>query len=164
MSSCQWCCDVMFGMFRLLKLTCSVRQPSSLATLTSSLVRYSPSVLHSPRTHTTGATWASEPGLPDGIEDFGHYSVILPPEPFIFGVSHIKQREVPRDIEKPAYVFNNGNEHLEGVNKPESIIELGGEAESRLRRVGQLASKVREFAGSLVKVIFRCSLLIVLGL
>jgi hypothetical protein len=29
-----------------------------------------------------------------GAEFFGTYSVILPPEPFIFGVSHIPQRSV----------------------------------------------------------------------
>jgi len=71
----------------------------------------------------------------------------------MFGVSHIKHREVPRDIEKPPYIFNNGNELQEEVNKPESMIELGGEAKSRLRKVAPLAGRVRKFAVSLVKVI-----------
>lgn len=123
----------------LLKLPCVCR-PSTCSSR----------VLHHSRTHTTGVVQVNEG---EGTEVFGHYSIILPPEPFIFGVSHIKRREVPTDIEKPPYVLNNGNELQEGVNKPESIIELGGEAESRLRKVAQLASRVREFAGPLVKVI-----------
>lgn len=139
----------------LLKLSCSTCRPSCPATHASTLINLSSRILHDLRTYTTGAAQVDGGDLP--TEDFGHYSIILPPEPFIFGVSHIKPREVPRDIEKPPYIFNNGNELQEGVNKPESIIELGGEAESRLRKVAQLASRVREFAGSLVKVIFSFS-------
>ena len=139
---------------RLLKLSCSACRPSFPATHTSTIINCSSRILHDLRTYTTGAVQVNEGDLPtEGMGDFGRYSIILPPEPFIFGVSHIKHREVPRDIEKPPYIFNNGNELQEGVNKPESIIELGGEAESRLRKVAQLASRVREFSGSLVKVI-----------
>ncbi|KAF5364110.1 hypothetical protein D9756_000084 [Leucocoprinus leucothites] len=135
----------------LLKRTCLARRPSSLTTHASSLIKCPLNTLYPFRAHSVDAALA-EADLPEGIEDFGHYSIILPPEPFVFGVSHIKPRQVPRDIIKPSYVLNNGNEALEGVNKPESIIELGGEAESRLRRAAQLARRVREFAGSLVKV------------
>lgn len=144
-------------MFRLplLKLSCPACRPSCPATHACTLINCSSRILHDLRTYTTSAARVNGGDLP--TEDFGHYSIILPPEPFIFGVSHIKPREVPRDIEKPPYIFNNGNELQEGVNKPESIIELGGEAESRLRKVAQLASRVREFAGSLVKVIFSFS-------
>jgi methionyl aminopeptidase len=85
-------------------------------------------------------------------EDFGTYSVILPPEPFVFGVSHIKPRQVPPEIVRPAYVNNNGNEVLEGICKPESRVRLGGEDELRLRSAASLARRVREYAGSLVRV------------
>jgi methionyl aminopeptidase len=93
-------------------------------------------------------------GSPEEAEDFGTYSVILPPEPFVFGVSHIKPRQVPAQIVKPAYVTNNGNEVLEGASKPESRVRLGEEEELRLRSAASLAKKVREYAGSLVKVTF----------
>jgi len=39
-----------------------------------------------------------------GAEFFGTYSVILPPEPFVFGVSHIPQRPVASRIVRPSYV------------------------------------------------------------
>lgn len=105
------------------------------------------------RRYSVDATQAPEEL--EEIEDFGRYSVILPPEPFVFGVSHIKPRYIPDDIIKPAYVHNNGNEALEGPDKPEGIIELGGEAEMRLRNAAKLAKKVKGFAGSLIKVRYR---------
>lgn len=96
------------------------------------------------------------PDDPGEIEDFGQYSIILPPEPFVFGVSHIKRRHVPENIVKPSYVQEGGSDTVQGVEKPESIIELGGEAEMRLRNAARLAKDVREFGGSLVKVGIRC--------
>ncbi|KAF9449026.1 methionyl aminopeptidase [Macrolepiota fuliginosa MF-IS2] len=92
------------------------------------------------------------PEEPEELEYFGQYSVILPPEPFVFGVSHIKPRAVPENIIRPPYVRNNGLETLEEPDKPESIIELGGDAEARLRAAARLAKKVREFSGSLIGV------------
>lgn len=133
-----------------LKQTCLARRPSSPTTCFVSRVQRSPKVLSFLRTQHARAVEAVE-DLPEEAQDFGQYSVILPPEPFAFGVSHIRPRNVPGDIIKPSYVRNNGSEHLESVNKPESIIRLGGEAESRLRRTARLAKQVREFAGSLVK-------------
>ncbi|KAJ7492061.1 methionyl aminopeptidase [Mycena latifolia] len=66
-------------------------------------------------------------------QKFGSYAVILPEEPFVFGVSHITPRTVPKDIPNlltPA---------------------LGGTPEQRLRAAATLARNVREFAGTLVK-------------
>jgi methionyl aminopeptidase len=143
------------GVFVMLRLPLLVQLPLrriySLSTCASSLPQHFHSTSYTLRKYSIASATTSDE-LPEGIEDFGQYSVILPPEPFVFGVSHIKPRDVPGDIIKPPYVFNNGNETLEGASKPESIIELGGEAESLLRRAAILAKRVREFAGSLVKV------------
>ena len=39
----------------------------------------------------------------DDLEDFGDYEIILPPEPPIFGTSHITPRSVPEHILRPPY-------------------------------------------------------------
>ncbi|KAF9030439.1 methionyl aminopeptidase [Hymenopellis radicata] len=79
-------------------------------------------------------------------EGLGKYSVILPEEPFVFGVSHIKNRPVPASIIRPPYV--------EGFKekKGNGVIELGGKEEERVRRAARLARDTRNYAGSLVKV------------
>lgn len=93
-------------------------------------------------------------------EDFGAYSVILPKEPFVFGVSHIIPRSVPPHIPRPRYAVDPS-----GSSPPVTIVDeeegggsgrvaLGSDAERRLREAGKLARKVREFAGSLVQVCF----------
>ncbi|GLB34284.1 putative removes the N-terminal methionine from nascent proteins [Lyophyllum shimeji] len=88
-------------------------------------------------------------------EDFGTYSIILPTEPFVFGVSHITPRTVPEHIVRPHYAVQGYTEAERdgGLEPPfaEKIV-LGGEAESRLRAAARLARKVREYAGQLVKV------------
>jgi hypothetical protein len=88
-----------------------------------------------------------------GAEFFGTYSVILPPEPFIFGVSHIPQRPVPSHIVRPSYVTRSAhgqsNPH---VSSGDGRIQLGSPGEWRLRRAAQLAREVLEYAGTLVKV------------
>lgn len=81
-------------------------------------------------------------------EDFGSYSVILPPEPYIFGVSHIPQRPIPLQIARPPYVTVHGQPAPSGDGR----IQLGSPAEWRLRRAAQLAREVLEYAGTLVKV------------
>lgn len=79
---------------------------------------------------------------------FGDYSIIpLPPQPFIFGVSHIKPRLVPPHILKPPYV----DASRVAPNEDERIV-LGGESEFRIREAAKLAKKVRVYAGSLVQV------------
>jgi methionyl aminopeptidase len=88
-----------------------------------------------------------------GAESFGTYSVILPPEPFVFGVSHIVQRPVPEHIPRPTYVTssNQGQPTLGGVSDDDRIL-LGSPGERRLRQAARLARDVLEYASTLVKV------------
>ena len=82
-------------------------------------------------------------------ESFGTYSVILPPEPFIFGVSHIPRRRVPSHIARPPYITPSA--HGQPVSD-DGRIQLGSPGEWRLRRAAQLAREVLDYAGTLVKV------------
>ncbi|KAJ7455947.1 methionyl aminopeptidase, partial [Mycena galericulata] len=77
---------------------------------------------------------------------FGSYAVILPEEPFVFGVSHITPRSVPKHIAKPPYA--GGSSVVQDVG---GKIELGGMAEHRVRAAARFAKNVRDFAGSLVQ-------------
>ncbi|KIK00556.1 hypothetical protein K443DRAFT_100179 [Laccaria amethystina LaAM-08-1] len=87
--------------------------------------------------------------ISNDAEDFGNYNVILPKEPFVFGVSHIQPlRTVPSHIERPYYASVPPTEGPKGNGK----IELGGEEEAKLRNAARLARNVREFAGTLVQV------------
>ncbi|KAJ3846853.1 methionyl aminopeptidase [Lentinula lateritia] len=91
----------------------------------------------------------------EGVDNFGHYSVILPEEPFVFGVSHIKPRMVPNHINRPPYTIRDSSGHEAGHKDAEDVdgkFPLGGEAEGKLRSVASLAKTVRDYAGSLVKV------------
>ena len=91
-------------------------------------------------------------------EDFGDYSVILPPEPFVFGVSHITPRIVPEGIPRPPYASHTRSSQIEDEpsnGEPyegDGRIDLGGVAESRVRDVAKLAKRVRNYAGTLVQV------------
>jgi methionyl aminopeptidase len=88
-----------------------------------------------------------------GAEFFGTYSVILPPEPFIFGVSHIPRRAVPSHIARPSYVTRSAHDQsYPYVSSGDGRIQLGSHGEWRLRRAAQLAREVLEYAGTLVKV------------
>jgi methionyl aminopeptidase len=88
------------------------------------------------------------PRRPAGlIQHFGSYSVILPDEPFKYGVAHITPRSVPKNIPKPSYA--GGPPALQDAD---GKIQLGGEAERRVRAAATLARDTREFAGTLVKV------------
>lgn len=89
---------------------------------------------------------------PDDIPDFGHYSVILPPEPYVFGVSDIKPRPVPSYIRRPSYVDRSTEGTLGTSEIRVGRCALGGESEVRIREAAKLAKKVREYAGSLVQV------------
>ncbi|EEB91819.1 hypothetical protein MPER_09763 [Moniliophthora perniciosa FA553] len=86
----------------------------------------------------------------DDAFNFGSYSVILPEEPYVFGVSHIKTREVLETIQRPPYAMKIKSARKRP--KQEAKITLGGEEEEKLRASSRLAKNVREFAGSLVKV------------
>ena len=87
-------------------------------------------------------------------EFHGIYSVILPPEPFVFGVSHIAQRPVPPHVLRPPYVTPSSSTHSGGAvsNSGDGRIQLGSSGERRLRSAAQLARNVLEYAGTLVKV------------
>lgn len=90
---------------------------------------------------------------PSKLDGFGTYSVILPPEPFIFGVSHIPQRPVPSHIARPSYVTPSAHGQSNPcISSSDGRIELDSPGEWRLRRAAQLAREVLEYAGSLVKV------------
>ena len=89
------------------------------------------------------------------------YNVILPTEPFVFGVSHIQPRFVPDHIVKPPYARSIPVSTEENPLEDNGKIELGGEAELKIREAALLAKKVREFAGTQVKVRLRVKELIV---
>ncbi|KAN0132533.1 Peptidase M24, structural domain containing protein [Lactarius tabidus] len=84
-------------------------------------------------------------------EFFGIYSVILPPEPFVFGVSHIAQRPVPPHILRPPYATPSSSAQPTS-NSGDGRIQLGSSGERRLRSAARLARNVLEYAGTLVKV------------
>lgn len=88
-----------------------------------------------------------------GAELFGTYSVILPPEPFIFGVSHLPRRPVPSHIARPSYVTSSAHGQSNScISSGDGRIQLDNPGEWRLRRAAQLAREVLEYAGTLVKV------------
>ena len=88
-----------------------------------------------------------------GAEFFGTYSVILPPEPFIFGLSHIPRRPVPSHIARPSYVTPSAHDQPNPcASSGDGRIQLDSPGEWRLRRAAQLAREVLEYAGTLVKV------------
>lgn len=94
------------------------------------------------------------------VEDFGAYNVILPEEPFVWGVSHITWRPVPEHIIRPQYALQRDpsmpptksetdhEEHYVGDGR----IKLGSMEEKRVRAAATLARNVRKYAGSLVQV------------
>ncbi|KAF8549853.1 methionyl aminopeptidase [Imleria badia] len=95
--------------------------------------------------------------LLDEEASFGSYSVILPEEPFVWGVSHISPRLVPSNIRQPLYARtqaedqNTPDAFSERSHKDDSRIRLGSEEETKLRTSSKLARKVRDFAGTLVR-------------
>ncbi|KAG5352065.1 hypothetical protein C0989_003990 [Termitomyces sp. Mn162] len=95
---------------------------------------------------------SSEDSGPD--VDFGDYSIILPEEPFVWGVAHITPRNVPDNIERPPYAQPGYTEtgcHSSTGRTISERIALGGEANARLRDAANLARKVRDYAGTLIK-------------
>jgi hypothetical protein len=102
--------------------------------------------------YTTVSTTSSGADLSElDDESFGIYSVILPPEPFVFGVSHIAQRPVPPHILRPPYVTPSSSAKPTS-NSGDGRIQLGSSGERRLRSAARLARDVLEYAGTLVKV------------
>ncbi|KAJ7361129.1 methionyl aminopeptidase [Mycena albidolilacea] len=84
--------------------------------------------------------------LPRLSRNFG-YTVILPEEPFVYGVSHITQRSVPQHILRPNYAGGSPTVPEDKNGK----VQLGGDAERRLRGAATLARDIRNFAGTLAK-------------
>ncbi|KAG6917687.1 hypothetical protein DXG01_001662 [Tephrocybe rancida] len=110
-----------------------------------------PGVHYSPRPLSHKRAFAALPDAAPDV-DFGDYDIILPDEPYVWGVSHITPRSVPTHIERPFYArpdYNEGHKDPE-LNAYENIT-LGGEVEERLRNAASLARKVRDYAGTLVK-------------
>lgn len=79
---------------------------------------------------------------------FGIFDVILPVEPYVWGTSHITPRNVPAWIPRPHYAT------LPPQIQPSSgRIDLKNTEElTKLRSATELAKKIREHAGTLVKV------------
>ncbi|THU85496.1 methionyl aminopeptidase [Dendrothele bispora CBS 962.96] len=108
--------------------------------------------------HFSSTRRASSSSESDHDAQFGVYSVILPQEPFVFGVTHIQPRQVPPSIPRPPYALQGPKRHA--LSKPKSRfctsddgkIRLGTEEEEKMRRAATLARDVREFCGGLVKV------------
>ncbi|KAH9045239.1 methionyl aminopeptidase [Lactarius pseudohatsudake] len=101
-----------------------------------------------PRRRYTALTTSSDGAdvSESDVEFFGIYSVILPPEPFVFGVTHIAQRPVPPHSPTPTLCdtflpspWSWGNFYFRS-------------GERRLRSAARLARNVLEYAGTLVKV------------
>ena len=89
----------------------------------------------------------------------GDYSVVLPKEPFVFGVSHIIPRPVPVHIPRPPYIKGDRpilddpkrGDPYEGDGR----IALGSPEEMLLRNAALLARDALNYASTLVKVITR---------
>ena len=86
----------------------------------------------------------------------GDYSVVLPKEPYVWGVSHIIPRPVPVHISRPPYIKGdrpilddpkNGDPY-EGDGR----IMLGSSEEKSLRKAALLARDALKYASTLVKV------------
>lgn len=92
------------------------------------------------------------PALEASDFDFGKYSVILPEEPFVFGISHITPRLVPEAIPRPPYASSTKLPGDPYAYPPNACIPLGGSEEQRVRKSGALAKAVRDYAGTLAKV------------
>jgi hypothetical protein len=107
-------------------------------------------------THSIGSPKRRYTSNGDNISElddafFGIYSVILPPEPFVFGVSHVAQRLVPPHIPRPPYVTPSSGVGATSTSG-DGRIQLGSSGERRLRSAARLARSVLEYAGTLVKV------------
>jgi methionyl aminopeptidase len=107
--------------------------------------------------HESGMSGEDDSSSDLGADFFGTYSVILPPEPFVMGVSHISQRPVPKHISRPSYVTRSTHGRQPTLGEAsdgdgDGRIRLGSSGERRLRQAARLARDVLEYAGTLVKV------------
>jgi len=87
----------------------------------------------------------------------GDYSVVLPKEPFVWGVSHIIPRPVPIHVARPPYI--KGDRPILGDPKHGELydgdgrIVLGSSEEKSLRKAALLARDALNYASTLVEVI-----------
>lgn len=91
------------------------------------------------------------------IQDPGIYETILPPEPYVFGTSHIVPRPVPTRIIRPSYVqkeVENGIPYPPEQYTGDGRILFGTGEEKALRAAASLAKRTVDYAGTLVKVRF----------
>jgi hypothetical protein len=102
----------------------------------------------------------------DDVPDFGAYSIILPPEPFVFGTDHIVTRNVPAHIPRPPYVGGRND----GLTSPPPVVNTRPDGRMKtedpegLRKAASLACEVLAYAGTLVQVSHNCCPLRVLEL
>lgn len=87
----------------------------------------------------------------------GDYSVVLPKEPFVWGVSHITPRPVPIHIPRPPYIKGDrpildDPKHGELCDGDGRVV-LGSPEEELLRKAALLARDALNYASTLAKVI-----------
>jgi len=87
----------------------------------------------------------------------GDYSVVLPKEPFVWGVSHIIPRPVPIHISRPPYIKGGrpilGDPDNGDPYEGDGRIALGSSEEQSLRKAALLARDALNYASTLAKVI-----------
>ena len=88
----------------------------------------------------------------------GDYSVVLPKEPLVWGVSHITPRPVPKHIPRPPYIKKdcptlNDLGHVEAY-EGDGRIALGSPEEMSLRKAALLARDALRYASTLIKVVY----------
>jgi hypothetical protein len=87
------------------------------------------------------------------IPDFGAYSVILPPEPFVYGTSHIRSRRVPSHIPRPSYASGRPEaENATEVVTAEAAAIAEAEGMEPMRAAARLARDALQLAGTLIQV------------
>jgi len=87
----------------------------------------------------------------------GDYSVVLPKEPFVWGVSHITPRTVPIHIPRPPYIEGDrptlhDPKHGEPYDGDGRIV-LGSPDETSLRKAALLARDALNYVSTLAKVV-----------
>lgn len=87
----------------------------------------------------------------------GDYSVVLPKEPLVWGVSHIIPRPVPIHIPRPPYIKGDrpildDPKHGESYDGDGRIV-LGSSEERSLRKAALLARDALNYASTLAMVI-----------
>jgi hypothetical protein len=120
-----------------------------------------PPFRYTQQTRTLSTAFASEDDADmdmGDMPDFGSYSIILPPEPFVYGTEHIKSRGVSHELHgrMPSY-----SSYQSGKTSDETTPEVPtkgvpdittAEGLKRLRKAAHIARDVLEFAGQFARV------------